>query len=240
MVVGTESLAWLLVLRPGDMMVCDVGGEKEHGAGGNALFGHGVRHSVPCLWWEWEENALGIGQWCLWLLVLLWQHSGAREDKWNWEGGGRVWEHQWGHLPVVVFAALGCGAGLALLAVPQLVMQPEIQNVFACYFLTVNTFCSFQIVIPAFFLSASLTKEYYQQISKDFNWKFKVATLSEQEGKETTDLNGCKLYEISLVLKVNCVLRKTSTIQMRHREWEKLSLLFLNYWFILDAAEQLS
>lgn len=31
-------------------MVCDVGGEKEHGAGGNALFGHGVKHSIPCLW----------------------------------------------------------------------------------------------------------------------------------------------------------------------------------------------
>lgn len=30
------------------------------------------------------------------------------------------------------FLGLGCGAGLALLAVPKLAMKPEIQNVFAC------------------------------------------------------------------------------------------------------------
>lgn len=30
------------------VMVCDVGGEKEHRAGGNALSGHGVRQfSLP-------------------------------------------------------------------------------------------------------------------------------------------------------------------------------------------------
>lgn len=30
------------------------------------------------------------------------------------------------------FLALECGAGVALLAVPQLAMKPEIQNVFVC------------------------------------------------------------------------------------------------------------
>lgn len=44
------SLAFGVRVRA--MMVCDGGGEKERGAGGNALFGHVVRHSVPCLWWE--------------------------------------------------------------------------------------------------------------------------------------------------------------------------------------------